>query len=283
MGYFNTTGFISQLPILGGNKVVCFIATTIKENNGLYSPSTLVAPYFFPIYGEYNEYGYLENIQETFVTNLLEKYSGNSIERLLEIIAREGETKLPKDYDYEEGYKREFTLLFEHQDVYDKITEAPTFLTEYKDIMYEALTKYLEFVKKAKEAKVKVIPKIPFSIVSDLRDTSSELICIDLPSNLEEEYSKIIDIKYKWKLAIFRNDDTFFLFNKLSDEDELTAMVEGKEELGKFLNLYALYLSMPSYFKLSKTAGEQQYSLRAFEVIHKAIGNKLKEMKQEEK
>lgn len=281
MGCFNTTGFISQLPILGGNKVVCFIATTVKEVTGLYNPSALVAPYFLPIYGEYNEYGYLENIQETFVTNLLEKYSGvNNIEKLTEKISRGDETKLPKNFDYDEGYKREFTLLFEHQDVYERITESPTFLTKYKDTMYEVLDKYLSFVKKAKEAKVKVIPKLPFSIVNEFRNTTNELSYTDLPSNLEEEYSKILDEKDSWKLAIFRENDTFFLFNKLSNEDEILSMVEGKKELSKFLNLYALYLSIPSYFKPSKTAGEQQYSLNAFETIYKAVGIKLKEMKE---
>ena len=280
MGCFNTTGFISQLPILGGNKVVCFIATTVKELYGLYSPSALVAPYFFPIYGEYNEYGYLENVQETFVTNILEKYSGVSIEKLTEKIAREDETRLPKNYDYEEKHKMKFILLFEHEDVYNKITEAPTYLTKYKDTMYESLTKYIEFVKKAKAAKVEVIPRLPFSITNDLRDTDNELSYTDLPSELEEEYNNIIrNKKDAWKLSVFKDDDTMFLFEKLNNEDELTAMVEGKEELRKFLNLYALYLSIPSYFKPSKTAGEQQYSFKAFERIYKAVGNKLREMK----
>lgn len=281
MGCFNTTGFISQLPILGGNKVVCFIATTVKEINGLYSPSALVAPYFLPIYGEYNEYGYMKNIQETFVTNLLEKYSGvNSMEKLLKKISRGDETKLPKNVDYDEKYKREFTLLFEHQDVYEKITEAPTHLTVCNNIIHEALGKYLAFVKKAKESKIKTIPRLPFSIVSNLRNANTELIYIDLPPNLEKEYSKIIDVKYTFELAVFRDDDTFFLFNKLNNEDEILSMIEGKEELRKFLNLYAIYQGIPSYFKLSKTAGEQQYSLEAFEIIHKAIGIKLKEMKE---
>lgn len=285
MGYFNTTGFISQLPILGGNKVVCFIATTIKEINGLYSPSALVAPYFFPVYGDYNEYGYLENIQETFVTKILEKYSGvNNIEKLLEKISRGDETRLPKNVDYDEKYKREFTLLFEHQDVYERITEAPTFLTKYKDTMYEALNKYLEFLKKAKAANIKVIPRVPFSITNNLRNTDNELLCIDLPSELEEEYSNIIkNKKDAWKLSVFKDDDTMFLFEKLNNEDEILSMVEGKKELSKFLNIYALYLSIPGYFKPSNTAGKQQYSLKAFETIYKAIGIKLKEMKESTK
>lgn len=281
MGCFNTTGFVSQLPILGGNRVVCFIATTVKELYGLYSPSALVAPYFFPIYGEYNEYGYLENIQETFVTKILEKYSGVSIEKLTEKIAREDETRLPKNYDYEEKHKMKFILLFEHEDVYNQITEAPTFLTKYKDTMYDALDKYLEFLKKAKAANIEVIPRIPFSITNSLRSTYNELLCIDLPSELEEEYSNIIkNKKDAWKLSVFKDDDTMFLFEKLNNEDELLAMVEGKKELSKFFNLYALYKSIPSYFKPSKTAGEQQYSLKAFETIYKAIGSKLKEMEE---
>lgn len=284
MGCFNTTGFISQLPILGGDKVVCFIALAPNYTgpNGLYSPSALAAPYFFPIYGKYNEYGYLEDVQETFVTNLLVKYSKEkSIEELLKKICRDDDkkkVKLPKSYKYVRPKTiGTFTLLFEYEDVYNAITKKPTYLTERFKNMYEVLNKYIKFLKRAKMEGIKDIPNIPFNLAYDFRSVYKELFKIDLPENLKEEYKSFI-----LKKRFYFRDDTMFLLSQLSQEDELTAMVEGKEELRKFLNLYALYQSIPSYFKFSKTAGEQQYEFKDFQRIHNVVGKKLKVLIKEE-
>jgi len=284
MGCFNTTGFISQLPILGGDKVVCFIALAPNYTgpNGLYSPSALAAPYFFPIYGYYNEYGYLEDVQKTFVTNLLVKYSKEkSIEDLLEKICRdddEKKVKLPKSYKFVRPKTvGTFTLLFEYEDVYNAITKKPTYLSKSFEDMYEVLNKYIKFLDKAKKEGIKNIPNIPFNIAYDFRSIYKELFKIDLPENLKEEYKSLI-----LKQRFYFRDDTMFLLSQLSQEDELTAMVEGKEELRKFLNLYALYQGIPSYFKFSKTAGEQQYEFKDFQRIHNVVGKKLKVLIKEE-
>ena len=285
MGCFNTTGFISQLPILGGDKVVCFIALAPNYTgpNSLYSPSALAAPYFFPIYGYYNEYGYLEDVQETFVTNILVKYSKEkSIEELLKKICRdddEKKVKLPRAYKYVRPKTiGTFTLLFEYEDVYNAITKKPTYLTERFKNMYEVLNKYIKFLEKAKSKGIKDIPNIPFNIANDFRSTYKELITIDLPKDLNEEYKSLI-----LKPQFYFRDDTMFLLSQLSQEDEIAAMVEGKEELRKFLNLYALYQGIPSYFKFSKTAGEQQYELKDFQRIYNIVGKKLKVLIKEEK
>ena len=273
MGCFNTTGFVSQLPILGGDKVVCFIAVVQKISpTGLYYPSSLVAPYFLPIYGSYNEYGYLEDIQETPITNILVKYSKEkNIEELLKKVCIGEDVKLPRRWKFPtRSYPiGDFTLLFEHEDVYNEITKKSTYLSKYFNCMYKAIDKYVKFLESAKNVKVKV-PRIPFSIANEFICADTELLKVKLPDNLEKEYEGICD-NY---IFAFR-DLTFFLFKELSQEDELTAMIEGKEELRKFLNLYALYQCIPNYFKLSKTAGEQQYDLNSFQRIHNVIGKKL--------
>ena len=89
MGCYNSSGFISKLPIKCGDRVVCFIAL----QNGLvgrelYDPDILVTPFFLPIRGEYNDYGSVENIDRTVIVKLLEKYSGNNIEKILNGIER---------------------------------------------------------------------------------------------------------------------------------------------------------------------------------------------------
>lgn len=285
MGCFNTTGFISQLPILGGDKVVCFIALAPNYTgpNGLYSPSALAAPYFLPIYGYYNEYGYLEDVQETFVTDILVRYSKekNIIELLKKINRDDDEktVKLPKSYRFVRPKTiGTFTLLFEYEDVYNAITKKPTYLTECFNAMYELLDKYIKFLKRAKMEGIKDIPNIPFNLAYDFRSAYKELFKVDLPENLKEEYKS-----FTLKKRFYFQDDTMFLLSQLSQEDELTTMVEGKEELRKFLNLYALYQGIPSYFKFSKTAGEQQYEFKDFQRIHNVVSKKLKVLIKEEK
>lgn len=298
MGCFNTTGFISQLPILGGDEVVCFIAASKMGRHtttpvGLYYPSSLVAPYFLPIYGEYNEYGAIENVKETPITKMLCKYAEISdIEELVSTISssREGEierVKLPTKFkilsdEYSIGA---FTLLFEYKSVYDEITKEDTYLTPKFNIMYEVIDKYIKFLPKVQ--KYKILPRLPFNIANDVKVIShfNELeYNEDCPQELIEEFDAIIkECSYNRVGKVFCGDNTMFLFDFLSKEDELTAMVKGKEELRKFLNLYAIYQGIPSYFKFSKTAGEQQYELKDFQRIHNVVGKKLKVLIKEEK
>lgn len=286
MGCFNTTGFISQLPILGGDKVVCFIALAPNYTgpNSLYSPSALAAPYFFPIYGEYNEYGYLEDVQETFVTDILVKYSKekNIIELLKKINRDDDEktVKLPRSFTFVKPKTiGTFTLLFEYEDAYNAITKKPTYLSKRFKDMYEVLDRYTKFLEKVKKIEgINGIPSIPFNIASDCRNVHNQLLMVDLPEDLKEEYENIMT-----KRQFCFQDDTMFLLSQLSQEDELTTMVEGKEELRKFLNLYALYQGIPSYFKFSKTAGEQQYEFKDFQRIHNVVSKKLKVLIKEEK
>jgi hypothetical protein len=290
MGCFNTTGFISQLPIKHGDKVVCFIATSTMGNNmsapiGMYYPGSLVAPYFLPIYGEYNDYGYLENIEENQITQMICKYAEvTNLETLLENISRGEHVKLPNKYSVmEDSFSiGEFTLLFEHRDVYDEITKSETYLSNKFNSMYQTVDWFVDFTERLKEYTTDYVPQLPFNIAKDY--FKGGFFNIDeVPEELKEEYEKYsiqgIRDRLGWS---FRNDNTFFLFKMLSKEDNLQAMILGKEEIRKFLNLYATYVCIPDYFKLSKTAGEQSYSLEDFRKIHDIIGNKLTELEKKE-
>ena len=90
MGCFNSSGFISRLPILVGDRIVCFIGLQHKDVQAheLYYPDALVSPYFLPIRGEYNDYGSIENIDRTPIVDLLEKYAGIPIKEIMDGIER---------------------------------------------------------------------------------------------------------------------------------------------------------------------------------------------------
>jgi hypothetical protein len=292
MGCFNTTGFISQLPIRYRDKVVCFIATSTMGINmsapiGMYYPGSLVTPYFLPIYGEYNDYGSLEDIEENQITQMICKYAEETdLETLLENISRGEHVKLPNKYNImADSYSiGEFTLLFEHRDVYDEITKSETYLSDKFNNMFRVVDWYVDFTKKLKEY-TDYVPALPFNIAMDYYNRGFwEFLKIEsVPDELKEEYEEYstqsITDRLGWS---FNNDNTFFLFKMLSKEDNLQAMILGKEEIRKFLNLYATYVCIPNYFKFSKTAGEQSYSLEDFRKIHDIIGNKLTELEKRE-
>lgn len=89
MGNFNSSGFISKLPIRYGDRVVCFIALfNSGAQRELYYPDSLVEPFFLPIRGTYDDYGSVENIDRTKIVEMIEKYAGISIGEVLEGIER---------------------------------------------------------------------------------------------------------------------------------------------------------------------------------------------------
>lgn len=90
MGSFNSSGFISKLPIKHGDRVVCFIGLHNKKMNGheLFYPDALVRPYFLPIRGEYDDYGSVENIDRTAVVEMLEKHGECDIKDIVDGIER---------------------------------------------------------------------------------------------------------------------------------------------------------------------------------------------------
>ena len=59
MGCFGTSGFLSRLPILSGQRVVCFIASVHNDVDirMTFYPDSLVSPYCLPIHGKYDDYG----------------------------------------------------------------------------------------------------------------------------------------------------------------------------------------------------------------------------------
>lgn len=90
MGCFNSSGFLSRLPILVGDRIVCFIGLQHKDVQAheLYEPDSLVSPYFLPIRGQYNDYGSIEHIDRTPIVDMLEKYAGIPIEEIMNGIER---------------------------------------------------------------------------------------------------------------------------------------------------------------------------------------------------
>ena len=94
MGCFNTKGFFSGLDIVGGEKAFVLICAqyhppldlNVREDHDFDHSSGVMYPITFPIFGEYDDYGRLENIQKDFNVQRLEELIGDSIENFLEVL-----------------------------------------------------------------------------------------------------------------------------------------------------------------------------------------------------
>lgn len=99
MGCFNNHGFYSHLPIEHGDDIVlipCYYLDYSGKTPECLSPSTIggtLLPLSFPLFGKYNDYGFIEDVEENFNTDALIKTFGvDNIIGLLETIECLGRT-----------------------------------------------------------------------------------------------------------------------------------------------------------------------------------------------
>lgn len=213
MGCFNTTGFLSRLSIKYGDRVVAFICQTTDNTfvmSRYYQDSNL-SPIFLPVFGEYDDYGSIENIDNTYSSRLLRQiFNGTDPEKVFKCIERLSarsngnieDCKTDK-YVYDE-YKNgidilerncykpwnngNFTIIFEHEDIYKKLiseSNSRQFMFDYVDLMHK-LSKYakekhnhnmlltLEFPFECED--LKVIQKAKVDIEDELNDSQKKLM-----------------------------------------------------------------------------------------------------------
>ncbi len=129
MGCFNKIGFISGLPIQCGDPTVLIFMKAKKNRDisGVTYPTDWFTPAFLPIFGSYDDYGKIENVQVNNVTKFIEEFFEDSIDNIIEIIddasvGRGGE-KAASKYD-------SFTFGLEHKEVYDFMSsqKSPSYI-----------------------------------------------------------------------------------------------------------------------------------------------------------
>ena len=89
MGCFNTTGFHSNLPIVCGDKIfsiICLRWNEFDDDFLRFGPGYQITPIFLPIFGEYNDYGNIENIERTPEVESIERMFGYNIDDIMEAI-----------------------------------------------------------------------------------------------------------------------------------------------------------------------------------------------------
>lgn len=125
MGCFNTKGFFSRVDIEYRDKAFVLVCTQysspivwkeLEEEYGEheYENEGTMYPISFPIFGEYNDYGQLENIIHDFNTDKIESRIEDSIENFLDILYKV--TVFPHYLNKEQidkylGYKEKLGLM----------------------------------------------------------------------------------------------------------------------------------------------------------------------------
>ena len=302
MGCFNSTGFISRLPIKGGDRIVCFIGCQSKNPNGreLYYPDGLVSLFFLPFYGTYNDYGSIEDVDRTKLVALIEKYSlGLSIENVCDIIERvlygnnirENLEYFKENKEESEKYKNLLplffndqeekpVLLFEHEEIYNKLTKTDwgekSFYT--RTIGVNRVEKYLSFIDQFHELWENEKEKKTFKI-PEVYGLSDMFYFGD-----DEEYKKLCKEVEECQLgSLFHTSDSFRFFDHLTIEEAFIVLIECRDEFRKYCNLWNLYTIAPMYFGFSKTAGEQNYNMDCLIEMYETILEKAREIKNESK
>ena len=148
MGSFSYTCQLTGVPITSGNRAVliplvprdnvydCELSELRKKGQASLISNDGCNLYFnefcFPIFGEYNDYGGLENIVEDDNTKVLEKYFKMKIQDIVDVLCdnrKDGteysdSTKLVKNKNAEHNLLFTLSSTWIHGDVYDKLAAS---------------------------------------------------------------------------------------------------------------------------------------------------------------
>jgi hypothetical protein len=87
MGCFNKIGFISSLPIFSGDEttLVFMIPNKYSDNKhgGVCYSTDLYEPAFLPIFGEYDDYGRIDNVKMTDSVKFIQNFFGIDIDTII--------------------------------------------------------------------------------------------------------------------------------------------------------------------------------------------------------
>jgi hypothetical protein len=136
MGSFNQMGFISNLPIMAGDDAVMIFM--IRSNHrgdsieGVVSCDDIFTPVLLPIFGKYDDYGNIDNIERDFACKWIEELFGLDIDSITQRAQDDrNKTQSPKENDLLE----KLTFGLEHRSFYDYLSNE--FLPENQDPIKE--------------------------------------------------------------------------------------------------------------------------------------------------
>ena len=139
MGSFGEKGFASGMPIVYGDKTVLIFYKNgyeRKKNGGNVYIVDKYKPVFLPIFGEYDDYGRIDDIVEDVNVKFIEKFFGESIESIIEKADNRqvGRGYTEKELSVKENndFFKDISFGLELQEFYDFYTKPlPSFIHNY--------------------------------------------------------------------------------------------------------------------------------------------------------
>ena len=145
MGCYNTTGFVSGLNVRCSDPIVaipCIIVNGGKYSPNCYYTASQLRPISLPLFGKYDDYGSIEDIEDTPSARAWKMSVCDDIEGCMNIFERSNEYRTAlskillheKEYLYEHNYEEirngllsaldadaNICLIIEHRKVYEKL------------------------------------------------------------------------------------------------------------------------------------------------------------------
>ena len=147
MGCYNTTGFVSGLNVRCSDPIVaipCLIVNGGKYSPNNYYTTSQLRPISLPLFGKYDDYGSIEDIEDTPSARAWKMSVCDDIEGCMNIFERSNEYRTAlskillheKEHLYEHNYEEirngllsvldanaNICLIIEHRKVYEKLIE----------------------------------------------------------------------------------------------------------------------------------------------------------------
>lgn len=192
MGCFNNHGFYSRLPIEYEDEIVlipCYYCGDKPETLPTSVIAGLLKPLSFPLFGTYNDYGFIENVKEDFNTQALIKAFGvSNLEELLELLHLTNNARIDPPYmelkkasiESNSAYAKESKIIVDLMKRLNTYNPVETFTQPYSR---------LTFVIERKDIYDKII-EIQNSIDSPFIDSKDNLKCWDKLIEFFDKYPK---------------------------------------------------------------------------------------------
>lgn len=220
MGCFDCIGGISKLPIRYGDKCVLFIGVTPKNvelNDTMsFGAGFKFTPITLPIFGDYDDYGRIENIRRDKNIELIESISDTKIEDLINAIDNVMADRCTfsdknelicenflKNVLHEQKERYEIAYMLEHEFMYKSIIDID-----------------LEMPYDFKQS-IKIVKKLPYTLDEyiDKKKTIKLLSYIDFETELLKKRKKsgcvetITNVNPNFGVGFFRT--TYMYYNYL--------------------------------------------------------------------
>ena len=218
MGCFNNYGFYSHLPIRGGDKIVLISCYSGGDFPETLKPSTITGclrPLCFPLFGEYDDCGFIENVREDFNTDTLIKAFGvKDMKELLGLISKFSKRSIPCQYNYRSLKNNTTNEMAEDAKLLVELMERLSSIHPFREFtkQYTRLTFVIE-----REDVYNKLSELEKSFVHELEDNWDEIV------KLLEKYpseKNILTIWYCFNVGVDMNDEDDLVFLKSSYDIE---------------------------------------------------------------